>query len=124
MSTAIFIKRIYEPPADEDGYRVLVDRLWPRGVSRASGRIDQWMKAAAPSNALRRRIHAEPDPDRRWAEFVQAYAVELEGGETREAALELLEIARAGPLTLLYAARDEVRNNASALRDWLLARLD
>jgi len=66
-----------------------VDRLWPHGVSRQSGRIDKWIKAVAPSDALRRKAHAEPDPDKRWAEFVQACMMELEGETTHEAALDL-----------------------------------
>lgn len=124
MSGPILIKRVYETPADADGLRVLVDRLWPRGVSRQSGRIDQWAKAAAPSNDLRKQVHADPDSEGSWTGFVSAYARELESGEAHEAAMELIEMARAGPLTLLYAAKSTERNNASALRDWLLARLD
>ncbi|MFN3523146.1 MAG: DUF488 domain-containing protein [Phenylobacterium sp.] len=127
MAGPIHIKRVYEPPADEDGLRVLVDRLWPRGVSRESGRIERWAKAAAPSDELRRRVHADPaypDAPASWEAFVRAYAAELEGGEARAAAEELVDLARAGPLTLLYAARSEVRNNAAALRDWMTGRLD
>lgn len=127
MTGPVAIKRVYDPPADADGLRVLVDRLWPRGISKDKGRIDRWLKAAAPSDALRRRVHADPDHAtslESWTAFVAAYARELSAGEAAEAAQELLELAQAGPVTLLYAAKSTERNNASALRDWLLARLD
>ena len=109
------IKRVYEPPAASDGLRVLVDRLWPRGVSKASGRIDLWAKELAPSDKLRREFHAKPE---RWAEFVKAYAKELEASEAQAAAAGLRSHKK-GTITLLYAAKDEERNNAVALLDWL-----
>ena len=112
------IKRIYDPPADEDGFRVLVDRLWPRGISKEKARIDLWMKAIAPSDALRRRFHGNPED---WEAFLAAYADELKREPARSAAAELQERLRSGAVTLLYAARDEARNNAEALRA-LLAR--
>ena len=123
----IHVKRVYDPPADDDGLRVLVDRLWPRGVSRESGRIDRWLKAVAPSNALRMAVHGDPaypGSDQGWAGFVAAYGAELAAGEAHDAALELIDLARAGPVTLLYAAKSPERNNAEALRDWLAARID
>jgi len=113
------LKRIYDAPADEDGFRVLVDRLWPRGLSKEKAHIDLWMKAVAPSDALRRQFHSNPYA---WGAFLSAYADELESEPARSAAAELRERLRSGPVTLLYAARDEARNNAEALR-LLLARM-
>src|SRR5262245_9962566 len=111
------VKRVYDPPAPADGTRILVDRLWPRGVSK--DRIGLWLKEVAPSNALRHEFHGNPE---RWEEFRAAYATEL-GSAPAQAALAVLdEKRRAGPVTLLYAAKDETRNNAEALRLWLEER--
>ncbi len=110
------LKRVYEPPAPEDGTRILVDRLWPRGIARDKARIDLWLKDIAPSDALRRRFHARPAD---WAKFVAAYAAELKGAAAQAAARELRDRLRRGPVTLLYAARDKHHNNAVALKAWL-----
>ena len=111
------IKRVYDPPEAGDGARILVDRLWPRGVARE--RIELWLKDIAPSDVLRREFHGNPD---RWDEFRAAYAAEL-GSATALAALAILDEKRqAGPVTLLYAAKDDTRNNAEALRLWLAER--
>lgn len=104
------LKRVYEAPAASDGMRVLVDRLWPRGLAKDKARVDLWLKEVAPSNALRHEFHAHPD---RFAEFQAAYAAELDGSE---ALAELRRLARERQVTLLYAARDEAHNNAVALR--------
>jgi len=117
--TMLALKRVYEPPAPEDGTRILVDRLWPRGIARDKARIDLWLKDIAPSDALRRRFHARPAD---WQRFVAAYAAELEGAAAQAAACELRDRLRRGPVTLLYAARDEGRNNAVALEAWLEGR--
>ncbi len=109
------IKRVYEPPAAADGLRVLVDRLWPRGVSKANGRIDLWAKDLAPSDKLRREFHAKPE---RWAEFVKAYVKELETPGAQAAVAELRS-RKKNMITLLYAAKDQERNNAVALLGWL-----
>jgi uncharacterized protein YeaO (DUF488 family) len=110
------VKRIYAPAAADDGFRVLVDRLWPRGMAKEKARIDLWLKDLAPSDALRRRFHGHPG---QWGEFVAAYAREL-GQEPAKAAAETLrEHIRREPVTLLYAARDEAHNNAVALKEWL-----
>jgi len=114
--TMLTLKRVYEPPAPADGARILVDRLWPRGIARDKARIDLWLKDIAPSDALRRRFHARPAD---WDKFVAAYATELEGAAAQAAARELRDRLREGPVTLLYAARDERRNNAVALKAWL-----
>src|SRR5271169_4163070 len=106
------IKRVYAPPEEGDGFRVLVDRLWPRGIAKNKARIDLWLKDVAPSNDLRRRFHGEPS---KWREFVAAYARELKEAPAA-AALEILrEHAGRDPVTLLFAARDEAHNNAAAL---------
>ena len=114
--TAIALKRIYAPPDAGDGTRILVDRLWPRGIARDKARIDFWLKDVAPSDALRKRFHGNPDD---WDAFCAAYFAELEEPAAQAAAKDLLARLRKGPVTLLYAARDERRNNAVALRTWL-----
>ena len=97
------LKRIHTPIGQDDGTRILVDRLWPRGVSKAEARIDRWMKEIAPSPALRQWFGHRPE---RFAEFVRAYERELETEETkRELVDELLSLS--GMVTLLYAAKDE-----------------
>src|ERR687891_315178 len=116
---ALTVKRVYAPPRDNDGLRVLVDRLWPRGVTKEKARIDLWLKEIAPSHELRKRFHGNPDL---WDEFKAAYARELTQEPARHHVNEILERLRETPVTLLYAAREEDRNNAVALRDWLLAR--
>ncbi len=113
------VKRIYEPAAADDGFRVLVDRLWPRGVAKAKAHIDEWLKDVAPSDALRHRFHDHPAE---WEEFVAAYGRELEQEPAKTAAASLREKARHEPVTLLYAARDESHNNAMALKDLLERR--
>jgi uncharacterized protein YeaO (DUF488 family) len=115
-TTGFRIKRIYEPAAAADGLRVLVDRLWPRGMSKQKARIDTWLKEIAPSETLRRRFHGHPES---WAEFNAAYRRELEQEPAKSAAAELREKAKHQPVTLLYAAHDESHNNAVALKDWL-----
>jgi uncharacterized protein YeaO (DUF488 family) len=118
-SACLAIKRVYAPPAAGDGTRILVDRLWPRGLRKDRAKVDIWLKDIAPSDALRRRVHANPDA---WDAFEVDYARELGMEPAASAAQSLLERIRQGPVTLLYAARDEVRNNASVLKRWLKAR--
>jgi len=110
----VAIKRIYDPPQGTDGFRVLVDRLWPRGVSRQHAALDEWQRDLAPSTALRRWLHRDMQ---RWREFVVRYRAEL---RAHVAALQALrERARQQRVTLLYAARDEQVNHARVLRDVL-----
>ena len=111
------VKRIYEPASTDDGFRVLVDRLWPRGLSKQKAHIDAWLKEIAPSDALRRRFHGHPED---WDAFRKAYAAELK--QAGEAVEVLRSHLRKGPVTLLYAARDEEHNNAVALAAWLQRR--
>ncbi len=110
------IKRIYDAPEASDGMRILVDRLWPRGIAKEKARIDLWLKDISPSDDLRRRFHARPES---WDEFRTLYAEELEGDAGRIAAAELRRHIAEGPVTLLYAARDKQHNNAAALKLWL-----
>lgn len=110
------IKRIYENPADADGFRILVDRIWPRGVSKERAAIDLWLKEVAPSPALRTWFAHDPD---RWMEFRARYARELDGNEAVERIRKRLA---EGPVTLLYSARDREHNQAVALAAYLAER--
>jgi uncharacterized protein YeaO (DUF488 family) len=114
MSVDVRVKRIYEPAAAGDGYRVLVDRLWPRGVSRERAHLDQWARELAPSDELRRWFGHDPD---RFTEFRSRYLTEL--NDQGEEVAELRQRARSGPLTLLYAARDEQHNEAVVIAELL-----
>lgn len=121
----IGVKRIHEPAEAADGARFLVDRLWPRGVSKEKAALAAWLRPLSPSDALRRRYHGEAAvSDAAWGAFRADYFAELDtGGDDVAAALATLDAARAtGAVTLLYAAKDAVRNNAVALREWLAAR--
>ncbi len=119
--TAIRSKRVYDAPAAGDGTRVLVDRLWPRGVPKERAKVDLWLKDIAPSHELRKRFHGKPAD---WDAFRAAYSAELEGAAAQAAVKVLRSYLRAGPVTLLYAARDEDHNNAVALLQWLKRRAD
>jgi uncharacterized protein YeaO (DUF488 family) len=110
------IKRVYDPPEASDGRRVLVDRLWPRGISKEKARVDEWLKETAPSTELRKWFSHDPA---KWAEFQRRYAAEL---KDKEAVLDSLRAeARKNTVTLLYGARDEERNQAVALKSLLEA---
>ena len=111
----IAIKRIYDAPSPSDGCRVLVDRLWPRGVSKESARIDSWLKEIAPSEGLRKWFSHEPG---KWAGFRSRYAEELAG--KKELLSQLRGLGKKfGTLTFVFAAKDEARNNAVVLREVL-----
>jgi uncharacterized protein YeaO (DUF488 family) len=109
------LKRAYEPPEPSDGTRILIDRLWPRGVSKAEAAIDRWEKELAPSAELRTWFGHDPA---RFAEFERRYVAELR--KHRAALAELRALARKGTVTLVYAARDETHNDAVVLRKLLL----
>ena len=111
------LKRAYDPPAPSDGTRVLVDRLWPRGVRKANAAIDQWNKTIAPSPGLRTWFGHDPA---RWQEFRRRYAREIQ--EHRQQLGELRGCARSGRITLVFAAHDQRHNHAIVLRDALLGR--
>lgn len=108
------IKRVFDPPEAADGTRVLVDRIWPRGVRKEDARIDLWLKEIAPSTALRKWFGHDPG---RWAEFKRRYYHELQS--RREVVERLQSLASKGPVTLIYSARDEAHNQARALAELL-----
>ena len=111
---AFKIKRAYKKPSRTDGRRVLVDRLWPRGVRKEQTRVDEWLKDLAPSADLRKWFAHDPS---RWEEFRRRYLQELQ--EKPDAINELRRAGRRGTVTLIYAAKDEAHNNAEALKQYL-----
>lgn len=111
------VKRVYEEPSEEDGFRVLVGRMWPRGLSKQRAMVDQWLRDIAPSDALRKWFGHEPD---KWKEFRERYFRELE--VKTDLVKDLEHRAEQGRLTLLFAARDEKRNNAVALKEYFGSR--
>ena len=113
----VVIKGVREEPSPDDGWRVLVDRLWPRGVSRERAALDEWAKDATPSTALRRAFHSG---DLDWERFVPAYRAELEEPAAREAVEGLRAEALSGRVTLLIAGHDRVRTHARVLREAVL----
>jgi uncharacterized protein YeaO (DUF488 family) len=115
----VSVKRAYEPPADSDGTRVLVDRLWPRGLTKAAARIDWWARDLAPSTALRQWYHHD---ETRWDAFQSRYRAELSAAS--ESLARLRDLVTAGPVTLVYASKNESRNNATVLRDVVLGNGD
>jgi uncharacterized protein YeaO (DUF488 family) len=113
----VTVKRVYEKPAHGDGYRVLVDRLWPRGVSHRQAELDAWLRELAPSNELRKWFHARPES---WLSFRNRYLKELALPEASEALAKLYRLAgKRRKLTLLFASRNEQQNNAVILKDLL-----
>ena len=115
----IRVKRIYEPPEPADGYRLLVDRLWPRGVSKANAALDAWMREVGPSSELRRWFGHDAS---RWQEFKRRYGVELD--IRHDLVAEILSLARDRPVTLLYSARDPDHNQVVALAAYLAAKAE
>lgn len=114
----LFLKRIYEPAGIEDGKRILVDRLWPRGLSKQRAQLFAWVREVAPSSDLRKWFHADRN---RWPEFTRRYEAELADNP----GLELIEQAlESGCVTLTFATSDLQRNHASVLRDAVLKRLE
>jgi len=121
MSSRIYaknvtLKRAYEHPARSDGTRVLIDRLWPRGIKKSEARIGEWMKDIAPSTTLRKWFGHDPA---RWAEFQRRYEAEVR--QHPEYLERLRSLAREGPLTLVFSAHDEAHNDAVVLRDMILS---
>ncbi len=113
----VAIKRVYEQPETSDGKRILVDRLWPRGLSKEKVQLALWLKEVAPSDELRRWFGHDPE---KFAEFRSRYKAELSTGVAKEKLDELRALAQKEPITLLFAARDTGHNNAVVLRDELL----
>lgn len=108
------IKRVYEEPGKDDGMRILVDRLWPRGLSREKADVDLWLKEIAPSTELRKWFGHVPD---RWKEFQKRYHHELENNI--ESVSKLKELIKKGVVTLVYGAKDKEHNEALVLKEWL-----
>jgi uncharacterized protein YeaO (DUF488 family) len=116
-SLKIFIRRAYDDPTQEDGYRVLVDRVWPRGRSKETLKLDEWVRELAPGTELRKWFGHDPQ---RWDAFQQRYRSELDSEEMQARMRQLLSDAGGQPITLVYGARDEEHNQAIVLRDVLL----
>ncbi|MFM9327934.1 DUF488 domain-containing protein [Paenibacillus mesotrionivorans] len=110
------IKRIYEKPSEEDGKRILVDRLWPRGVTREAAALYAWMKEIAPSADLRKSFNHRPE---KFDEFTRLYREELESEDRKDELERLGRILRSGPVTLVYAAKDTKCNHALVLKQFL-----
>jgi uncharacterized protein YeaO (DUF488 family) len=111
------IKRVYEPASRTDGVRLLVDRLWPRGLAKASAAIDEWLRDLAPSDELRHWFHARPD---HWQNFRKKYLKELSQTEAEDSLLRLYHLSRKRKrLTLLFASKNETHNNAVVLKELL-----
>jgi len=110
----IRVKRVYDPAVKADGHRVLVDRLWPRGMKKSEAQIDEWLKEIAPSTRLRKTFKHDPG---RWPEFRQQYSSELD--PHREELAQLARQSRTQPVTLLFAAKNVELNNAVALKEYI-----
>jgi uncharacterized protein YeaO (DUF488 family) len=110
----IKLKRVYEKPDKKDGFRILVDRLWPRGLTKEKAGVDLWLKDIAPTTELRKWFNHDPE---KWSDFQKKYLKELK--ENKEAVSELKEHLKKGPVTLLYAAKDEEHNEALVLKHYL-----
>lgn len=114
----ILIKRAYEKPDIDDGTRILVDRLWPRGIKKEALKLDYWLKDVAPSDGLRKWFGHDP---KKWSEFCRRYSKELD--QHPEALKPIQQSAGKGTVTLIYSAKDEEHNNAAALKGYLDSRL-
>ena len=114
----INVKRVYEPTSKTDGFRVLVDRVWPRGVTKQRANVDLWLKSVAPSTQLRKWFDHDP---RKWSEFKNRYFAELDAGPP--GLDELVSRATASAVTLIFSARNEEYNQAVALREYLRKRI-
>jgi uncharacterized protein YeaO (DUF488 family) len=116
----VAIKRVYEPPLRQDGRRVLVDRLWPRGLTKADAALDAWLRDLAPSDALRRWYHARPDE---WPMFRKRYFKELAQPEAQESLRQLYQfVHQKKRVTLVFASKNETHNNATVLKELLEGR--
>lgn len=113
----VLVKRIYAPAVKSDGFRVLVDRLWPRGISKENAKLDLWLPHIGPSTKLRQWFNHDPE---RWEEFQRRYHAELE--DKKGVVAELTGPAKKGTVTLVYSAKDERHNQAVALRSYLVRR--
>lgn len=113
------IKRIYDQPSSADGKRILIDRLWPRGLKKEDARIDEWVKEIAPSNELRKWFNHDPN---KWGEFKKRFFQELQGSQ--DIVSDIVSAARKGTVTLLFGSKEERFNNAVALKEYIEARMN
>jgi uncharacterized protein YeaO (DUF488 family) len=109
----ITVKRVYDPPSEEDGERILVDRLWPRGVTKDAARLSSWLKELGPTSELRKWFSHDPS---RWEEFQRRYVRELQSLDKQSLLRDLAERSRHGVVTLIFGAKDRERNNAVVLK--------
>ncbi|WP_453991626.1 DUF488 domain-containing protein [Bacillus nitroreducens] len=117
MMKNVVLKRIYEPANEEDGKRILIDRIWPRGISKDVAKLDLWMKDIAPSTELRKEFYHKPE---RFGEFKVQYINELQTDvEKQHATQELMHLIEEGKVTLLFGAKDEIHNHAVVLKEWI-----
>lgn len=115
----IRIKRVYNPSAKDDGKRILIDRLWPRGLKKEDARIDEWIKEIAPSNELRKWFGHDP---KKWGEFKKRFFTELHG---KQGVVDgIISAARKGTVTLLFGSKEERFNNAVALKEYIDSRMN
>ncbi|ETI70863.1 DUF488 domain-containing protein [Neobacillus vireti] len=118
----IFLKRVYEPVDEADGQRILIDRLWPRGISKEEARLTYWLKEVAPSSELRKWFGHLPE---RFEEFQSRYLQELRTNERQSVAVDqIIEWSLNRPVTLLYGAKDPIHNHAQVLKEELIFRMD
>jgi uncharacterized protein YeaO (DUF488 family) len=110
----IIVKRVYDQSESQDGFRILVDRLWPRGLSKEEAKVDLWLKPVAPSNELRKWYNHEPE---KWLEFKQRYFAELSSNS--DVVNELLSYLKRGKVVLLYSSKEPDYNNAVALKEYI-----
>ncbi|HEC24533.1 MAG TPA: DUF488 family protein [bacterium] len=115
----ISVRRVYEVPSDKDGIRILVDRLWPRGISKEKAEINFWFKDIAPSNELRKSYHSAAID---FNEFKRRYLLELSESKSGDSLIRISEFIKAGDknITLLYGLKDEINNNAAVLKEFIL----
>ena len=114
----IKIKRVYDDPSRGDGKRILIDRLWPRGLKKEDAHIDEWLKEIAPSNELRKWFNHDPD---KWVEFKKRFFTELQGRQ--DEVVGIISSARKGTVTLLFGSKEERFNNAVALQEYIESRV-
>lgn len=115
----IRIKRIYDEPSRSDGKRILIDRLWPRGIKKEEARLDEWLKEVAPSNELRKWFNHDPD---KWVEFKKRFITELQGRQ--DLVDGIISSARKGAVTLLFGSKEERFNNAVALKEYIESKMN
>ena len=115
------LKRAYESPSEDDGNRYLVDRLWPRGIAKEDAQLSDWLKDVAPSEGLRKWFGHDPQ---RWGEFKRRYKLELHAAAKEKILMDLAQSAKAGDITLVFAAKDPEHNNAVVIKEILERKLE